>query len=103
MYKIIDCKRYDTETANQIASVGNGYGSSDFKYQLETLYCTDSGAWFLYGEGGALSDYGEWHGNTGTDGEGIRVMTAEEAYTWLELHQQLEPIERHFSDRITDA
>jgi hypothetical protein len=57
MKKIINGKRYDTETATEIASAWNGCSRTDFKFLLETLYTTDSGAWFLAAEGGAMTKY----------------------------------------------
>ena len=59
MKKIINGKRYDTKTATEIASAWNGCSRSDFNFLLETLYRTDGGAWFLAGEGGALTKYAE--------------------------------------------
>ena len=103
MIKIIKKKRYDTAIATEVASASNGYGRNDFKHQEETLYLTESGSWFLHGEGGPLSDYAEHHGNHQTDGEDLRAMTSDEAYAWLEANQKVEAIDLHFADRVSNA
>lgn len=84
MKKIIDGKRYDTETAELIHKWRSS-SSSDFKSCTEMLYRTKSGAWFLYGQGG------------------IRPMVAGEALGWLEQHGGDKQIEKYFPDQVTDA
>jgi hypothetical protein len=59
MKSIIDRKRYDTTTAEEIADWWNGCSNSDFHHCNETLYRTKNGAWFLHGIGGPLSPYAE--------------------------------------------
>jgi hypothetical protein len=104
MLKIIEGKRYNTETAAEIAKWSNGYGSSDFKYCWERLYRTPKGAWFLYGEGGAMSKYAEPCGNNGRcGGSNVTVLSPDEAQAWLEAHDEAEALEAHFADRLEDA
>lgn len=57
MIRIVDGKRYNSETAEAVAEWDNGFGSSDFKACSETLYRTEKGAFFLVGSGGPLSEY----------------------------------------------
>ena len=84
MKKVIDGRLYSTETAKRIAIWENGLNADDFGYCSEDLYLTKSGAYFLHGEGGANSRYGEWHGNTGGWGEQIVPLTLGEAMEWAE-------------------
>lgn len=85
MKKIIDGKKYDTATAEFLASWWNGLVSNDFAHCSEELYRKRTGEFFLYGEGGPMSGYrrvigsNEWSG-----GEEIRPLTEAEARKWVE-------------------
>ena len=104
MKKIIDGKRYDTATAEQVASWDNGLGSGDFNNCSEEIYLTKSGNWFIHGEGGALTGYSESCGNNSTcGGEDIRPVTTAEAREWLEGHDEIEALEKYFAKEIEDA
>ena len=103
MLKIIDGKRYDTETATEVASYGNGLGGSDFRNFVETLYKTAKGAWFIAGSGGAMTSYAESVGNGSTSGEGLRPVSANEAMAWLEKYEENDALNEHFADHIEDA
>jgi hypothetical protein len=103
MKTIINKKVYDTEKATEIAFTTNGYDSGDFNYQYETLYVTENGAWFLHGEGGALSDYAQIRGRERTGGEKIRPLSRDEAYAWLEENRKVEAIETYFLEQIANA
>lgn len=103
MRKIIDGKRYDTETATDIASSRYSL-ESDAHFYEETLYKTKKSAYFLYGRGGAMSKYGEQIGtNTFSGSSVIRPLGPEEAYDWLENTGQTEAIESEFPDMIENA
>lgn len=84
MKKIIEGKVYDTNTAEFLTSNDNGYPRNDFAYANEELYLKKTGEYFLYGEGGGNSRYGEWHGNSGGPGEKIMPLTLGEAKEWAE-------------------
>jgi hypothetical protein len=85
MKRVIDGKLYNTETAELIHEWSNGMSSSDFKHCEEALYHTAKGAWFLVGEGGALSSYAQSAGsNSWTGGERLQPLTDLEAKRWLE-------------------
>lgn len=102
MKKIIDGKRYDTETAfEKIAEYSNGLGLSDFRHCNEELYRTDSGTWFLHGEGGPLTGYSRPVGNLTAGGEDITPLTDDEARGWLERHDFPDVVEKYFE--IEDA
>lgn len=104
MKAIIDRKRYDTETAEEVADWDNGCSTTDFGYCSETLYRTKSGAYFLAGHGGAMSRWSQPVGNNGRGGgSGIMVLTPGEALDWLESHNAVDAIETHFADAIQDA
>lgn len=105
MKAIINGKRYDTETAEKVARWSNGASCSDFNYCEETLYRTKSGAFFLYGEGGALSPYSTSceGGRAKIGGSAIKPLTQEETLAWLEEKNEPEAIERLFPDKVTDA
>jgi len=104
MKKIIDGKRYDTATATLLGEDSGGGGPSDFNYFDEALYRTAKGAYFLAGEGGALTKYALRCGdNSRTFGEGLFPLTAGEAREWAEQHLTTEEVEEHFGGAIEDA
>lgn len=100
---IINGKRYNTETAEEVATWSNGYSRNDFGFEEQTLYRTKKGVFFVYGEGGARSSYAQSVGSSVTGGDRVQVLTDDEAYQWLEDHDQVEAIERVFPDRFEDA
>lgn len=103
MKKIINKKVYDTDKATLIAEYWNGLGTSDFHYICEELYITKNGEFFLYGSGGALTKYAKSNGRTAWGSEEIIPYSADEAYEWLERNNQIEAIEKYFSDKIKEA
>ncbi len=103
MKKIIDGKRYDTETATEVANWRNGYNTADFNYCEESLYVTTNGKFFLVGEGGAFSKYATHHGNSSGAGSDLVPLRKCEAREWLEEKNKTEVIEKYFGDTIIDA
>ena len=83
MKRIIQGKIYNTDTATRI---GNRQHSNrgDFHYEDTDLYRTPKGAFFISGEGGALSRWSEPCGNGMSGGHGIQAMSATEALAWCE-------------------
>lgn len=57
MKKIINGKMYNTETATELGDFWNGLSTSDFRNLSETLYRKKNGEFFLYGQGGAMTEY----------------------------------------------
>ncbi len=102
MKKIVNSKRYDTETATEIDSWEYGY-PNDHRHVYEVLYRTASGAYFLYGKGGPASDYAVKEGNTSWGSEDIRPLTREQSKEWLQDHDLTDALESEFSDEIIDA
>jgi hypothetical protein len=103
MRRIIDGKRYDTETAEDVASWHNHYYPNDFHYCTETLYRTKKGGWFLAGEGGPLSKYARSCGDGRRGGKGLFPITEEEARQWLEERDGVDVLEKYFGHLVEDA
>lgn len=107
MIKIIDSKRYNTETATEIFHHETGiYG--DFNYRGMTLYLTKQGAWFIHHVGGALTDMAEETGDNSLSGSSdIEPLDKDEAYKFLEEHsadeEAQQAIEKYFSEKVTEA
>lgn len=100
MKKIINNKRYDTETAKQIAETGSweqGIGPSNFNFWSETLYQKRTGEYFLFGEGGPLSKYSEPYENNGSQsGAKIIPLTLGQAKQWAEKAMDADEYEANF-------
>ena len=104
MKAIIDGKRYDTDTAEEIAYFDNGLPASDFSEMHETLYRTVKGAFFLCGGGGPMTKYAEAAAGGGWIGGGhITPLTKEETKQWLERHNEVDTLEILFENAIEDA
>jgi hypothetical protein len=86
MKKVIEGKTYNTETAELLGTWSNHYGSNDFKHCTEELYKTGKGQFFVYGEGGPMSRWGQSYGNSTSGGDGILLLTETEAQGWAEAH-----------------
>ena len=92
MYKIINGKRYGTETGVFIANWSNGLNGDDPERVFEALYKKRDGTYFLYGVGGALSRFPK---------ENILPLTYEEARAWAERYIDTDTYEREFSGADT--
>ena len=99
MRKIINGRTYNTYTSKPIGEWWNGHNRNDFQYCCETLYKNTKGAYFLYGEGGALSRYAVSNGNNTSGGETITPMTKDEAMEWAEEHLEAEEYESEFGEQ----
>lgn len=87
MKKIINGKKYNTETAKELGYWENEYSISDFRYCTETLYKKRTGEFFLYGEGGAMTGYAKrCEDDSWCGGEDITPLTLEGAKKWAERH-----------------
>lgn len=103
MKKIIDGKRYDTDTAKELGYDSHGNGG-DFSYWCETLYQKRTGEFFLRGEGGAMSRYAEPQGqNTWSGGSRIIPLSVENAKAWAEEHLSADSYERIFGEVEEDG
>ncbi len=98
MKKIINGKRYDTDTATLMGSAGYRY-PSDLGYWEEKLYRKKTGEFFLYGEGGALSKYSRSFGqNEWSGGDEIRPLSPKEAQEWAENYLDADEYEAIFGE-----
>jgi hypothetical protein len=105
MRKIINGKRYDTESARLVGEYENSLPVTDFHHVWMGLYCTPrSGQYFLAGEGGPMTRFSQSAGqNSWTGGSDIIPMTRQEALEWAERHLDSQVVENEFSDLIEDA
>lgn len=103
MKKIINGKIYNTKTAELIHEYDNGIYGNDFRSLDEALYKTKKGAYFIAGSGGPMTKYARICGDSQSSGEGIKVLSEEEAVTWLEKHDGDAALEKHFKERIEEA
>ena len=105
MKKIIGGKRYNTETAVEIAVWEPYYDYRDFNYIREALYRKKTGEYFLHGEGGPLTKYREpvEDPNTWGYGEKIIPLTIEKAKKWADEHMDADEYEKIFEVEEEDS
>lgn len=98
MQAVIDGKKYNTETADEICDISPiGYMSSDFNWHDTRLYRTKKGAFFLAGRGGPRSIWARSFGQHGSQGgEGIRPLSYDDARVYAEKHASVAMIEKYF-------
>lgn len=98
MKKIINGKVYNTETATELGSYWNGYPHGDFAYASETLYIKKTGEYFLYCEGGPLSEYAEYVGRDRCFGSYIYPYSKATAKEWAAEKLSAEEYEKIFGE-----
>ena len=98
MKKIIDGRKYDTDTAKEIGY--DSYSNSmDFHWWEETLYRKANGEYFLHGRGGPMSHYArQVEQNSWSGGQRIEPMTWAEARKWAEDHMSADEYEAEFGE-----
>lgn len=99
MKKIINGRKYDTETATEIHTWGEN-AQHDFSHIEEKLYRKRTGEYFLLGYGGPMTRYAERerYGSGYTFGETIIPMTFDEASEWAEAHMNADEYEAEFGE-----
>lgn len=102
MKKIINGKKYDTDTAQAMGSYDIN-ATTSFEYVEETLYRKRTGEFFLLGEGGPMSKYavntggGNWAG-----GAAIIPLSWEAARAWAEERLDAAAYEAIFGEVTED-
>lgn len=86
MVKIINNVKYSTKTATCLATREHGSLYNEAHWYSESLYRKVTGAYFLYGEGGARSPYAETCADGTCSGEDIIPLTEQDAREWAETH-----------------
>ena len=103
MKAVIDGLRYDTDNATEVANASGGESDRDFRHYYEALCVTSSGNWFLAGSGGPMSHYAEVDGNQTSGGSCVSAFTEDEALEWLANHDEVDAVDKYFSDKVKDA
>ena len=105
MKKIIDGLLYDNEADNvePIAQAESTAQRGDFTWWKEWLYRTESGRFFLYGEGGPRSRYAKAYAGGASGSSDIRALSEDEAYDWMERHAPAHRTVDVFPDRVEQA
>lgn len=99
MKKIINGKKYDTETATVVAEWSTPDSWNSHTHTEETLYRKKTGEFFIYGEGGPQTKYatdmgqGAW-----MMGDKIIPLSFEAARKWAEEHLEVEEYESIFGE-----
>ena len=97
--KIINGKKYDTETAEVVGKWRTqGIATSDFYYKEEILYKKNNGEFFLYGYGGAMTRWRELVADSSIAGEDILPYSSAQAKNWVEMRLPAEEYERLFGE-----
>ena len=96
--------RYDTDKATEIGYASHGY-QGDFSHWTATLYVTKRAKhFFLAGEGGPMTRWARRvEQNSYSSGEGIVVLSREEALEWAQQNLTVDEIEAGFAADIQDA
>lgn len=99
MKKIINGKKYDTETATRVGYWDSDYSRNDFNWYEEILFRKRTGEYFLYGNGNAMSPYcRSVDYNTWCEGERITPMSESSAREWAENKLSCEEFEEIFGE-----
>jgi hypothetical protein len=102
MKKIINGFRWDTETADKVCDISEGY-AGDFRRIDAALYRTRRAKkFFIAGEGGPMTMFAKSEGqNNWTGGSGIIPIGDDEAREYAEKYATVEQIEKFFT--VQDA
>jgi len=103
MKRIINNKRYDTDTAREVGYWDNDRTPRDFSYCEETLYQKRTGEYFLYGCGGPMSKYATSTGNNSWSGDSkIIPLTFDAAMKWAQKNLSADDYEAEFGPVVED-
>ncbi len=98
MKKIINGKKYDTETAEFVGEMDNGLCGTDFDCIAESLYRKKTGEFFVYGQGGARTRYARKDGASICGGCEIVPLSEDEAKKWAERYLDADKYEEIFGE-----
>ncbi len=97
MRAITNGKKYDTTTAEHVASASYHGSRSDFQWWSEDLYRKRTGECFVAGEGGPMTRYARAiDQNSWTGSSRVIPLTEPEAREWVERHADAETYEQLF-------
>lgn len=96
MEKIINQKRYNTETAKEVGNYAAPCASNDAEYWRETLYQKRTGEFFIHGEGGGSSRYANRLADGWGWGERLVPLSYDEAREWVKKYLDADTYERLF-------
>lgn len=96
MRKIIGRRVFDTNTAEHVYDIRCTAYGGDFRWHETGLFRTASGQWFLAGRGNAFSMWGRDGVGGQVPGEGIKLISNDEALVILEAEDMDDVIEEHF-------
>lgn len=97
MKKIINGKKYDTDTAKKIAEYSTPDRNS-FSYTEETLYIKRTGEFFIHGYSYAAGAYAKNNGFGWCASDGIRPISETEAREWAESYLSCDEYEAIFGE-----
>lgn len=101
MKKIINGKKYDTDTALELGTWENN--DLGINYVLEVLYRKRTGEFFLYCEGGSNTKYSVQRGsNNWGSGEHIIPLDFQSAKLWSEDYLDVDTFEKYFGEVVED-
>lgn len=102
MKKIINGRKYDTETAKKMARWSDGLSFRDFTHVEEVLYQKRTGEFFLHGAGGPSTRYARSCSGGWSSGEEIIPLTWNSAREWAEEHLDADDYEEIFGEVSED-
>lgn len=108
MRKMIAGKSYDTATAEEVFRHDNSLGPDDFRFRAKTLFRTRNGRWFLFHQGGPMTDMAQPSGGNGhCAGQDIEAISEEDAFGFIQAHSEesdaAAAIDEYFADRVQEA
>ena len=97
MKKIINGKKYDTETAKALGGEDTrSLSQTDFRYFWETLYVKKTGEYFLHGQGHGMTKYATRDGLMACWGSAIIPLSVQDAKNWAEKNLDADKFESIF-------
>lgn len=92
-----DINEYNPDASDKLGDWSPGHTPGGFLHEVETLYKTENGNYFILLEGGLFSRF---HAFPGSEiwygGSNITPVSHEEAFGWCEQTGNYEVIEEHF-------